>query len=234
MKLNGVIREVSALSDREIARMFAIMATHYDNVVAEKFFDDLAEKDGVLVLCDDNNTIQGFTTFRLMTHTSGKSTIRAIYSGDTIINKSCWGQMELFRGFGGLFKTLLTEKQEPLFWFLLTKGIRTYLLLPLFFKQFYPTVRAETPLPDQELMTQLATGKFGEFYHRETGIVRVLPRADRLNEDLAHIPRHKRRNPHVRFFVDANPGYTEGDELVCLTRISASNLTRVAKQFVKL
>ena len=71
------------------------------------------------------------------------------------------------------------------------------------------------------------------FYLKERGVVRVLPRADRLQEDLARIPDHKRENPHVRFFVDNNPGYPEGDELVCIARISASNLTRLAKGFVK-
>jgi hypothetical protein len=115
-----------------------------------------------------------------------------------------------------------------------TKGIKTYLLLPLFFKRFYPNCRTETPLETRELMESLAYRKFGEFYHKEQGIVRVVPRADSLQEQFASIPEHKRKNPHVRHFTAHNPGYTEGDELVCLARISASNFTPKAQRFVKL
>jgi hypothetical protein len=234
MKLKGTIHKVSALSEREHARMFALMTSHYENVNQEKFLRDLAEKDGVLLLSDETGEIQGFTTFLLLEFAVCRQPAYALYSGDTIINKTCWGQMELFRVFGGLFKTFLVDRKEPLYWFLLTKGIRTYLLLPLFFKEFYPNFSTETPVHHQHLITQLATLRFGEFYLKEQGIVRVLPRADRLQESLACIPEHRSQNPHVRFFTEKNPGYTEGDELVCLAQISASNFTRVATQFVRL
>ncbi len=234
MKLKGIIQEVSTVSARDQERMFSLMTSHYDNVKHEKFLNDLAEKDGVLVLYDETGEIQGFTTFMLMEFSVNNGSMYALYSGDTIITKICWGQRELFRVFAGLFKKILNDQKEPLYWFLLTKGIRTYLLLPLFFEIFYPNWKTETPTYEQELIDHLASLKFGEFYLREQRIVRVLPRADRLQEDLARIPDHKRKNPHVRFFVNNNPGYTEGDELVCIARISASNLTRIAKRFVKL
>jgi hypothetical protein len=234
MKLKGMIHKVSALSERDQVRMFALMTAHYENVKQEKFLYDLAEKDGALLLYDETGAIQGFTTFLLLEFAVHCQPAYALYSGDTIINKTCWGQRELFREFGGLFKTLLAERKEPLYWFLLTKGIRTYLLLPLFFKEFYPNFSAETPVHHQNLITRLATLKFGKFYLKEQGIVRVLPGADRLQEALACIPEHRCQNLHVRFFTEKNPGYTEGDELVCLAQISASNFTRVATQFVRL
>lgn len=233
MTLKSTIQEISTLSERDKARMFLLMSSHYDNVKYEKFLSDLAEKDGVLFLYDETGVIQGFTTFMLIEFLFQEERMYAFYSGDTIVDKRCWGQRELFRSVGGLFKTFFNAQKEPLYWFLLTKGIQTYLLLPLFFETFYPNYVTETPVYEQELIDHFASLKFGEFYLKDQGIIRILPRADRLQADLARIPEHKKKNPHVRFFVAHNTGYTEGDELVCLTRISPANLTRIAKRLVK-
>ena len=215
-------------------RMFLLMTAHYENVRQDKFLSDLAEKDGVLLLYDEVEIIQGFTTFMLMKNGMNGQTIHALYSGDTIIDKAFWGRRELFRVFGGLFRHYLEQQQEPIYWFLMTKGIRTYMLLPLFFENFYPNCMMKIPQEYQALRERLARQKFGDFYLKDRGIVRVQPRADRLQCELACIPEHKFNNPHVRFFAEHNPGYTDGDELVCLARISSDNLTRIGKRFAKL
>jgi hypothetical protein len=36
--------------------------------------------------------------------------------------------------------------------------------------------------------------------------------------------------PDVAFFLRSNPGYTQGDELVCLTELSCSNLRPLARR----
>lgn len=234
MKLQGKIHTVSALTAGDKTRMFSLMTAHYENVKEDKFLKDLAEKDSVLFLYDEADEIQGFTTFMLMKSGVNGHTIQALYSGDTIIDKAFWGQRELFRVFGGLFRHYLEDRQEPIYWFLMTKGIRTYMLLPLFFESFYPNCATAIPQEYQALKDRLARQKFGEFYLKERGIVRVEPKADRLQCELACIPEHKLKNPHVRFFTEQNPGYVDGDELVCIAQISGDNLTRVGKRFAKL
>ncbi len=212
--------------------MFALMTAHYENVAPEKFLCDLSEKDGVLVFQGDDGTIQGFTTFLLMKQTVANRPIQALFSGDTIINKTCWGQQELFRMFAALLRELLERETPPLYWFLLSKGFRTYLLLPMFFRAFYPNYSTPTPSETQAIMNALARAKFGAWYLETPGIVRVLPPADHLTAELAVIPDSKREQPHVRFFLDRNPGYVNGDELVCLAEISEENLTRAARRFM--
>ncbi len=233
MKLQGSLYEVPALSEQDKAQMFALMAAHYDHVKHDKFLNDLTEKDGVWVLYDETKKIQGFSTFMLFEFLFQNKRMYALYSGDTIVARECWGQRELFRGIGGLFKRFLEAQKEPLYWLLLTKGIRTYLLLPLFFETFYPNCLTETPVYEQNIAEHLARLKFGEFYRSDRGIIRLLPGADWLQTELAQIPEHKKPNPHVGFFLERNPGYTQGDELVCIAKISATNLTRIAKRFAK-
>ena len=40
-------------------------------------------------------------------------------------------------------------------------------------------------------------------------------------------------NRHVKFFISKNPGFINGEELVCVTEISVDNLKRYAKDLVK-
>lgn len=233
MRLTGAIHPVASLTSAIQARMFALMAAHYDNLDQDKFLHDLSEKEAVLLLSDAAGQLQGFTTFVIIETQFHGQTIFVLYSGDTIVAREWWGQLELFRVFGGLFATLLREQREPLYWLLLTKGIRTYGLLPLLFTTFYPNYAGPTPMYEQELLDTLATQKFGACYHKEHGIVRFTPKADYLSRELAEVPAHKRQNPHIRFFLDHNPGYIEGDELVCLTRIAWRNFSRAARRFLK-
>lgn len=233
MRLTGTIHPVTSLTPPVQARMFALMAAHYDNLNQAKFLRDLAEKEAALLLFDATGQIQGFTTYVILPIRFQDQAIHALYSGDTIVAHEFWGQLELFRVFGGLFTTLLREHHEPLFWFLLTKGIRTYGLLPLLFTTFYPNYAVPTPAYEQELLDTLAIQKFGGCYCPERGIVEFSPKADYLNQELANIPAHKRHDQHVQFFLNRNPGYTEGDELVCLSRIVYSNFTRAAQRFLK-
>ncbi len=234
MRLKGDIQAISSLSETDRGRMFSLMTSHYENVKHEKFLKDLAEKDGVLVLYDDRNTIQGFTTFMMLETVFHGEKLYVLFSGDTIVDQRFWGQLELFRVFGGLFEKFLLQQREPLYWLLLSKGIKTYSLLPLFFKEFYPHYASETPEYEQALRHHLAAKKFGQFYLKEQGIVRIIPKADRLKKEHAYIAENKRSKPHAKFFAEQNPGYVEGDELVCLARISPSNFTPSARRFVEL
>ena len=71
--------------------MFDLLDDHFEGVVFERFQEDLAEKHWVLVIRDDEKVIQGFTTARLLDAEVDGDPVRAIYSGDTIINREYWG-----------------------------------------------------------------------------------------------------------------------------------------------
>ena len=40
-------------------------------------------------------------------------------------------------------------------------------------------------------------------------------------------------DPHIAFFLDRNPGFVRGDELVCLTRIDDRNLTPAGRRMAR-
>jgi hypothetical protein len=54
-----------------------------------------------------------------------------------------------------------------------------------------------------------------------------------LRGALADIPNGRDRDPHVAFFAGRNPGWAQGDELVCVCPLSADNLTRAGERMVR-
>jgi benzoyl-CoA reductase/2-hydroxyglutaryl-CoA dehydratase subunit BcrC/BadD/HgdB len=50
---------------------------------------------------------------------------------------------------------------------------------------------------------------------------------------LAEVPDGRRDDPHVAYFLQQNPGWREGDELVCLTEIDDENLTVAGRRMIR-
>ena len=137
MELKGVIRSVSRLSSGQTRDMLAMMAQNYDNVQPEIFYDDLREKNIVIMVHGPNGELKGFSTQEIFKHRVGDHVFRVIFTGDTIVNPSSWGSMEfpitLMKWMLAVWKE---EPSVPLLWMLICKGMRTYRFLPLFFHTF--------------------------------------------------------------------------------------------------
>jgi len=230
--LQGAIQATSSLTDADKQVMLGIMNAHYANVSPEAFLKDLSEKDGVLCLVDEEGRIQGFSTYLYLRTTYQGDAITALFSGDTIIDNAYWGSQALFSTFGRLLFKLMDENRETkTYWFLITKGFRTYLMLPLFFKDFYPRHDRGTPPYEAGLIQHLAERKYNGLFHAERGVIA----ADSyfLKGEFAEVPARKHTNQHVRFFLDKNPGYTRGEELACVCEIRPENFRRRTHMLVR-
>jgi hypothetical protein len=211
------------LSDRRT--LYELLERHYDHVSWPQFEADLAEKDAVIVLRDRSGVPCGFSTQKVMRVTAGGICVRAIFSGDTIIDPGHWGEQELGRAWCRYVgQVRATDRETPLYWFLISKGYRTYLYLPVFFKTYYPACAWPTPAAEQRILNALAGAKFPDDYDPGTGLV-VFPESQgNLKPDLAVVPPHRLKNQHVRFFLSSNPSYSQGTELACLAEISPENM----------
>ena len=232
--LHSRIVAASEISDAEASEMFAIFARHYDCVTWEKFLSDLAEKDCVLMLRDDLGRICGFSTQRLLRVSVRGGPVRAVFSGDTIVDRAHWGEQELGRCWCRYVSAIYAEESDvPLYWFLISKGYRTYLYLPLFFERFYPTYEAPTPEFEQRVLDALATARFPLNYRPEAGVIEFPKSQGQLKPQLAEIPQRRLGHPHVRFFRERNPRFASGCELACLAEISPSNMKLFAARILQ-
>jgi len=232
--LQSRIVPVAEITEADAHAMFRVFARHYDCVFPDRFLSDLAEKDCVLVLRDASGVICGFSTQRLLRVSVGGVPVRAVFSGDTIIDRAHWGEQELGRCWCRYVSSLYAEEPDvPLYWFLISKGYRTYLYLPLFFETFYPNCQATTPEFEQRVLDTLATAKFPGFYRPESGVIEFPQSQGQLKPHLAEIPARRLRNPHVQFFLSHNPAFAAGSELACLAEISPSNMKLFAGRILQ-
>ena len=111
-----------ALSEEDALRLHMLMETCYDHVSFERFAEDLARKDWVLLLHDSSGVIQGFSTLALNPCGLKGSNYDILYSGDTVIHPKYWGGQALVRGFFNTAGAILANRRRRLFWYLLSKG----------------------------------------------------------------------------------------------------------------
>lgn len=222
MKSQFISVEALSLSDR--TAMFDLLNQHFEFVTWEGFQVDLDRKNWALLLKDDQ-VLKGFSTLKFGQTTFADQRINVVYSGDTIIDPTAWSSTVLPRAWISAVNWL--QQQDPqhrLYWLLICSGFRTYRFLPIFWQEFYPRYDRATPPDAATLLTHLAKEYYGDRYQQETGIVRF-DRPQVLRKGLIEIPSGRQTNPHVQFFMSQNSGYSQGNELVCLTEIHADNLT---------
>lgn len=216
------------LSRRERDEMFALYTAYFETGDRIVFERDLAEKQWVILLRDDAGEIEGFSTLLVME--IGDATV--FFSGDTVVDRRRWGTYDLPRLWARhVFSSARALAPRMVYWFLISSGYRTYRYLPVFFRDFHPSFDGRTPPAMKALTDTIATAKFGDAYDPETGVIRLAHPAP-LREGISDPEERARRDPHVRFFVSANPGHARGDELACLVRITPGNLTPAGARMV--
>jgi hypothetical protein len=233
-RLAGTVRRVEDLTCSEKDRMYAVLARYFLGLTRSRFERDLAEKEWAILLTDTSQgEIQGFSTLmRLQIAVDGRPVV-AFFSGDTIIHREYWGEAVLPRLWGRhVLAVAKTIQDARVFWFLISSGYRTYRYLPLFFREFYPTYRRRTPPAIKRVMDALGRSKFPSEYEPTRGVIRFAE-ATPLRPGVSTIGERQLRNRHVAFFVEANPGHANGDELVCLAELRPTNLTKAAQRMLE-
>jgi len=224
--LSGEMTRPRALCATDKEAMYRLYCAYFANTPLAQFLCDLEEKERVVVLREaESRTIQGFSTLlQWRTSVDGQPLV-ALYSGDTIVDRAYWGEAELARIWGRHVALIAAEiRDAPVYWFLISSGYKTYRFLSVFFKEFYPNYQGPTPPDMQRILDTLGRERFPDEYDPATGIVR-LRHAAPLRAGVAEITPRRLKDPHVAFFVRANPGHASGDQLACLARIDAANAT---------
>lgn len=233
MPLTSVIARVGKVSEADKEAMFLLHASYFSNVRRDTFHADMNAKDWVIIL-RSGGSIVGFSTQQVLRLPVDGIDRMFLFSGDTIIDREHWQDSTLAGCFGHVMLKLMVEHADtPLHWFLISKGYRTYRFLPVFFNRFYPAFDRPTPPDCAALIRAVADHKFGDAYDVQAGLVRAKGEKDRLKPEMCHVPLSRRNDPHVRFFLERNPGYADGDELACIAEISRENLNKLAWRVIE-
>ena len=227
-RLSARVIACSELDATTITEMFALYAANYADTSDEIFHRDLEPKTHVLLLTDPGKGLRGFTTMEIYTSVVASEELRVLFSGDTIIDPAHWGSPALALEWIRFAGTVAREDSLPLYWLLIVKGHRTYRFLPTFARQYLPHHAKSDDPAQRQLLSALAREKFGELFDASTGVVRFPTPQGRLRSELADISERHGKLRSVAHFRALNPGYRNGDELVCLCRLATENLRPLA------
>lgn len=220
------IKELLPGQEKEMARLYL---SYYDNTNEDVFLRDLQAKHSVVLLHCEKKLV-GFSTLLFYDFLWKGEKIRIVYSGDTIVEREYWGQVALPAAWLKYMGKLSRQNDgSPLYWFLLVKGHRTYKFLPAFAYEYYPDDSSDRS-DLRQLAELLAQDRFGTDYNPLTGVIEFERSLGNLKTDIAYPAARELGNPAVRFFLQRNPGYLQGHELVCLCRIAADNLKPFARR----
>jgi hypothetical protein len=234
MKLIGQLVHVAEVTGPQREAMFALMDDHYANVQRHLFEADLAEKSWVILVSEPaTGRLYGFSTQMVLNVEVGGRPVQALFSGDTIIHREYWGDHALSHVWGRLALSLIAAYPDAeWYWFLISKGYKTYRFLPVFFREFYPRHDTPTPAWARTILDTLAHSRYPREYHAAAGVIRATPGQYRLRAGLAEVTPERLRDPHVAFFHARNPGHTRGDELCCLAPLTRENFTSAAYRVI--
>lgn len=230
--LRASIVPVSSLQEFQLAGMWKLFESYYADIEHNRFLSDLYAKDSV-ILITAGKEIAGFSTLKTYDREIGNRHVKVIYSGDTIVHRAYWGQTVLQKTFFSfLVSTYLKNPTKDVYWFLISKGYKTYCLLSRNFPNYWPRHDAATPAFETELLGDLATDMFGDSWKPELGVLKFEESLGSLKGNVAPITDDARKFADIRFFEQINAGHAQGDELCCLGKIDAQLMWSYPKKLV--
>jgi hypothetical protein len=233
MKLTGTLTPIRDLTALVRDELFELFDRHFDNVRRDRFEQDLQEKEWVILLADSAGRIKGFSTQRRIYLDLPTGRVVVLFSGDTIVAREAWGDAALAHVWGRLALALAERHSgSRLYWYLLSKGFRTYRFLPVYFHEFDPHPNGAMSPESRLIRDRLGQLRYGAQYDPLAGLVRADDEKDRLRSNLAQPAEDRRNDPFIRFFLERNPGHDRGDELCCVAPIRRANFTPLALRVI--
>lgn len=178
----------------------------------------------ILIRRRDDAEVVGFSTVTKVRMKHGRRRVRGIFSGDTIIDPDYWGSRALQVSFLlYMLRTRLRHPFAPLFWLLISKGYKTYLLLANNFPRYYPN-------PDgrhthyETLVRQYCDQLFPGYWCERRKVLDFGDQYQCLKGQVAEItPELARRYPRIGYFEQRNPEWRRGTELPCIGQVGYSD-----------
>lgn len=224
----GAIEPIEGITPDDRRQLWNLFESHYEGVEPTQFHRDLAEKQWIITLRRPDSTLVGFSTQALMP-VPGHAESLVLYSGDTVVAAPYRSSTALAGYWGALSLQLIDAYPgQALYWFLISKGYKTYRFLPVFFREFYPRAGCVMPSEASAILEAVASEKFGDRYDPVRRVIVASENGCRLRPDVAPVEPARLNDRHVRYFVDANPGHARGDELCCLAPMRRDNFTPAA------
>ena len=221
---------------QDVREMFKVFCRYYENTSLEQFISDLNRKSGAFIIrrkIDD--AIVGFSTMGIYHMEVDGKKIRGIFSGDTILEKEYWGNRAMNAAFvKRLVWEAIKDPFTPQYWFLISKGYKTFLLLTRNFPDYYPHPERENPHM-KHIVEAYCDKLFPGKLIRDEMVLDFGEGSNCLKSDVTPISAAQRQETDIAFFEQRNPQWERGTELPCVGRADLVTFFQViAPQVLKL
>ena len=215
---------VNKITELQLKSLFELMERYYSGMFIEQFIQDFKSKDEVILLLSNEEKIVGFSTVQKMELTIEDKKVLALFSGDTVLEKEFWGNGALGFAFARyLVRVKIQNMWTPTYWFLISKGYKTYLLMTNNFSCHFPRYDKKTPDDIQDLMDKFYRARYFDSYVQKSGTIHPQKGNVFLKVDVAEIDQNMLlMQPKIKFFNETNPKWREGAELACIARVDVS------------
>lgn len=231
-RLSARFYAIKHVSVPQLLEMHALFVQYYNNADFETFATDMGNKTGVFILEDKSTKcIAGFSTWTEVDVARNGENALGIFSGDTVVDKAYWGNKELHKSFAKkLFATKLKNPSRPVFWLLISKGYKTYLLLTNNFQNFYPDHQSHNAKLES-IVDEYCTQLYPTAYCQKSRLLDFGDEYQNLKEGVAGITvEMKDQNSNIRHFEKLNPTWDKGTELPCAGEVTISALFSFVKK----
>lgn len=226
---------VKTLSGNDIHKMYNIYQQYYSNTDFDIFKKDLLEKTGVFIIREPlKDRLVGFSTIMERDFIVDGKVAHGFFSGDTIIEEAYWGSRALQRAmFRYVVKLKIKHATKPIYWILISKGFKTYLLLANNYYTHYPNYQKENQHLEK-YVDAYCQQFFGEYYDKASGLLNFGDNYQALKSDVAPITDEMRsKSNKIAYFEELNPTWESGTELPCIGRLDWIDFYHSAQQFIK-
>lgn len=235
-KIVSQTKQIAELTASERATMLGLLSLEFLGVSRQDFIQDLEEKEAVMLLHKETHDgeIVGFSTLMTFELPVDGRKVKAVFSGDTTVLK----EYRSSTGFGIEIARYFTKALEmfpkhEIYYILISKGWRTYKILPFFFKNFAPKHDTPSSTKDKAVMDAFGRKKYPREYHSDRGLIMFSKETQRLIPGSVDALPPLEPDVHTRFFLERNLTYLSGTELVCVAPVNEDNFTPQMMRLLK-
>jgi hypothetical protein len=214
------IRDARHITDAEFAQIDALCeGPFWKASQQEPLTRDMVEPGMEIVLFrDDSDTLVGLTMVavdRITVEGRGEVAFSVL---DTYLKPAMRHHEQAAMAYAVLsLRELVRNRGRAIYAVMPTGTYHGYELVTHTLATFYPRPGQEPPPREQAILAAVAERRFSNIWDPARG---VLVHPQNLVPAVVEIPEERLADPVVAFFAERNPGYREGDVLMCIARIT--------------
>ena len=214
------VRDGPALTDADFAEIDALCEGPFWKANHGETFTRAEVEPGmeVVLFRDDMDTLVGLTMFTVdRIDVEGRPAV-AFSILDTYLKPAMRHHEQAAMAFAVLsVRELYRNRGRAIYAVMPTGTYHGYELTTHSLATFYPRPGQEPPPRERAVLDAVAERRVPRIWDPERG---VLVHPQNLVPDVVKIPEERMADPVVAFFAERNPGYREGDVLMCVARIT--------------